>query len=123
MRRSGFVTAGNGKLFHPDACQAVGDKTFTHKNGDDPRGYSLPYFAEANVTQEQWGTIPGPNDPVFNGTMGLSWAESPLTDEEETDGMLATNGVERLAQFAREGVGKVPTGSWPSLTRILTSRA
>jgi iduronate 2-sulfatase len=38
--------------------------------------------------------------------MGLSFFESPLSDEEETDGMLATNTVERLANFSKEGIGK-----------------
>ena len=42
----------------------------------------------------------------FNGTQGASFLESPLTDEEETDGMLATNAVERFANFSRDGIGK-----------------
>ena len=29
-------------------------------------------------SEEQFGTIPGPFFPVFNGTMGLSWMRSPL---------------------------------------------
>jgi hypothetical protein len=37
---------------------------------------------------------------------GLSFFESPLRDEEETDGMLATNTIERLANFSRDGIGK-----------------
>ena len=64
------------------------------------------YGVEANRTQEQWGTIPGPNDAVFNHTMGLSLLESPLTDDETTDGMLATNTIERLANLSRDGIGK-----------------
>jgi arylsulfatase A-like enzyme len=105
MRRHGFTTAGNGKLFHPDACKHFG---FSHAAGDDPRAWSYRYAygVEANVTQEQWGTIPGPHDQVFNGTMGLSFFESPLRDEEETDGILATNTVERLANFSKEEIGK-----------------
>jgi hypothetical protein len=31
---------------------------------------------------------------------------SPLTDEEQTDGQLATNTVQRLANFSRDGIGK-----------------
>lgn len=104
MRQHGYTTAGNGKLFHPDACRNFG---FAHSSGDDPRASSyFTYFAEANVTQEQWGAIPGPRDPVFNRTMGLSWMESPLEDEEETDGILATNAVQRFANFSRDGIGK-----------------
>lgn len=70
------MTAGNGKIFHPDACQRY--KNFGHDVGDDPRAWSYGrYSSEANVTQEQWGTIPGPHDPVFNGTMGLSFNGEP----------------------------------------------
>ena len=71
------------------------------------------YYAEANVTQEQWGTIPGPKDAVFNHTMGLSLLESTLTDEEQTDGMITTNAMERLRNFSRDGT--VP------LQRIITT--
>lgn len=52
------------------------------------------------------GTIPGPHDPVFNRTMGLSFMESSLTDEEQTDGILAADTVQRLANFSRDGIGK-----------------
>jgi iduronate 2-sulfatase len=38
--------------------------------------------------------------------MGLSFFESPLADEEETDGMLATDTVERLANFSVASIGK-----------------
>jgi len=106
MKQHGYITAGNGKLFHPDACRGAGDGSFTHDNGDDPRGYSVPYHVEANYSQMEWGTIPGPTDPVWNHTMGRSWMISDLTDEQQTDGMLATNGVETLARFASEGIGK-----------------
>jgi hypothetical protein len=110
LNQQGFTTAGAGKLFHPDACKEL---HFSHVTGDDPRAWSYragganPYTVEANVTQEQWGTIPGPHDPVFNGTMGLSFMHSNLTDEEETDGMLATDTVQRLANFSRDGIGTV----------------
>jgi len=109
FRQNGYTTAGNGKLFHPDACGGMtpwSNFGFKHSQGDDPRAWSEPYYAEANRTQEQWGSIPGPHDPVFNGTAGLSFMESPLSDEEETDGILATNAVERFANFSRDGVGK-----------------
>ena len=56
--------------------------------------------------QEQYGTIPGPLDPVFNSSMGPSWMESPLPDDATTDGMLATDAVERLRKLAKAGVGK-----------------
>ena len=90
FRDNGFVTAGNGKLYHPDACahyKTSAGQPFSHSFGDDPRAWNYgEYGVEANVSQEQWGSIPGPRDPKYNGTMGLSFFESPLSDEEETDG-------------------------------------
>lgn len=77
FRKNGYVTAGNGKLFHPDACSQYsnGAGHFSHSSGDDPRAWSYGrYGVEANVSQEQWGSIPGPHDPVFNKTMGVDRA-------------------------------------------------
>eukprot|EP00656_Telonema_subtile_P005812 TRINITY_DN12657_c0_g2_i1.p1 TRINITY_DN12657_c0_g2~~TRINITY_DN12657_c0_g2_i1.p1 ORF type:complete len:545 (+),score=98.27 TRINITY_DN12657_c0_g2_i1:172-1806(+) len=106
MRTHGYVTAGTGKVFHPDACAKY--PNFTHALGDDPRGWAYgEYTVEANVTQEQWGSIPGPHDAVFGGNMGLSYMESPLSDEEQTDGILATAAITRLANFSRDGIGCV----------------
>eukprot|EP00658_Telonema_sp_P-2_P025178 TRINITY_DN20138_c0_g1_i1.p1 TRINITY_DN20138_c0_g1~~TRINITY_DN20138_c0_g1_i1.p1 ORF type:complete len:541 (-),score=105.76 TRINITY_DN20138_c0_g1_i1:398-2020(-) len=102
-QEGGYSTEGNGKLFHPDACAGFG---FVHADGDDPRGWAAGYTVEANTTQEQWGTIPGPHDPVFNRTMGVSWMESPLPDESTTDGILATDAIERLANLSSSGIGK-----------------
>ena len=110
-QKGGYTTMGNGKLFHPDACALY--PGFTHENGDDPRAFSDGYTVEANNTQEQWGTIPGPHDACFNHTMGVSWMESPLMDTETTDGILATDGVARLAALSKAGVGKPGTGKGP----------
>jgi iduronate 2-sulfatase len=105
FRQHGYTTAGVGKIFHPDACYVY--PAFRHTNGDDPRAWSYyDYGVEANNTQEQWGGIPGPHDPIYNGTMGLSFFESPLSDEQQTDGMLATNAVLRFRNFSRDGIGK-----------------
>jgi hypothetical protein len=103
FRRHGYVTAGGGKLFHPDACSRF---DFPHAVGDDPRAWTLPYYSEANNTQIQWGSIPGPHDPIYGGDMGRSFLESPLADEDETDGMIATDAVNRLANFSGDGIGK-----------------
>jgi iduronate 2-sulfatase/deleted-in-malignant-brain-tumors protein 1 len=79
----------------------------THAMGDDKRAWSyFDYGIEANVTQEQYGTIPGPGDPIFNGTKGLSFLESPLSDDEQTDGMLAAYAIDRFKNFSRDGIGK-----------------
>ena len=94
------MTAGNGKLFHPDACfqNYPKDQQFSHANGDDPRAWSLPYGVEADGMQEQFGCV-GTN-------CSLSFFASPIADELQTDGMLATHTVERLANFSRDGIGK-----------------
>ena len=42
---------------------------------------------------------------VFNHTMGLSFDESPWEDEQQTDGMLATNAISRLEAFKASGIG------------------
>jgi iduronate 2-sulfatase len=118
----GFITAGNGKIFHPDACTTLHiphfSENFSHMLGDDPRAWNHgSYGVEGQLrepfdnatdqnSEEQFGTIPGPGTAYFNGGLGLSWMRSPLTDEEQTDGQLATNTVQRLANFSRDGIGK-----------------
>lgn len=86
--------------------------------GDDPRAWNHGSYgvegelttpfdnATAQNSEEQWGSIPAPGTAYFNGGAGLSWMRSPLTDEEQTDGQLATNTVQRLANFSRDGIGK-----------------
>lgn len=62
-------------------------------------------------TTLKWSGAPSPgHDPVFNGTQGLSYLESPLPDEEQTDGLLATNAVQKLANFSERGVGAAGAG-------------
>jgi hypothetical protein len=126
MRLTGALsqTAGNGKIFHPDACTVMRKKTasfgenVSHTVGDDPRAWNYGSYgvegkltapfdnATSQMSEEQWGTIPGPRSGYFNGGQGLSWMKSPLSDEQQTDGQLATNTVDRLANFSRQGIGK-----------------
>ena len=66
FRQNGYVTAGAGKVFHPDACNGMMPRHhagFSHKEGDDPRAWSNGYAVEANFSQEQWGSIPGNPKP------------------------------------------------------------
>ena len=115
--QNGYITSGTGKVFHPDACAPrmghllYGD-TFTHATGDDPRAWNHgKYGFEGNLTapfdnatnqfsEEQWGTIPGPQTGYWNGTQGLDWMRSPLPDEQQTDGQIATDTVKRLVNFS-----------------------
>jgi len=43
LRQQGYVTAGNGKIFHPDACSKYSG--FSHTLGDDPRAWSYDTYA------------------------------------------------------------------------------
>ena len=45
--------------------------------------------------------------------MGPDWVMSPLSDEQQTDGQLATNTIQRLANFSRDGIGRDDTNSKP----------
>jgi hypothetical protein len=132
----GYVTAGNGKIFHPDACTLLHKPDygphFSHRNGDDGRAWNYDrYGVEGHLrqpfsnfttafSQEQWGTIPGPDMAVFSNTrggsrdgQGLDWMRSPLSDEEQTDGQIATHTIERLANFSRDGIGSKDGSSKP----------
>lgn len=119
--RHGFVTAGVGKIFHPDACSRMHQPDylrFSHRLGDDFRAWNHgEYGVEGRLqkpfdrlieqnSEEQFGTIPGPMFPEFNHTIGLSWMKSPLRDDQQTDGQIATNAVERLGNFSAAGIGK-----------------
>lgn len=134
--RHGYVTAGVGKIFHPAGCTYVHSTQphgtygadFSHVVGDDYRAwnyglygvegrattdphYPLPLEA-AQTSEEQFGSIPGPWFAVFNFSQGLSWMRSPLADEDLPDGQIATNAVERFANFSRDGVG-ITAGAAP----------
>ena len=108
LRQQGFVTAGAGKLFHPDACNGGGGghpdpmmPEFSHARGDDPRAWTYAYFHETDREQEQFGCVASNQCSCH-----ASFCESPLADEEEADGILATNTVERLRNFSAAGIGK-----------------
>jgi iduronate 2-sulfatase/deleted-in-malignant-brain-tumors protein 1 len=121
---NGFVTSGTGKIFHPDGCTKMRGpfrsfgKDFAHTVGDDYRAWNDGAYGEEGrlqkpfdgfidqFSEEQFGTIPGPNMATFNHTWGPSWMRSPLSDEEQTDGQLATDTIERLAKFSTAGIGK-----------------
>jgi iduronate 2-sulfatase len=125
--QNGHVTSGNGKLFHPDACTLLRGiepsfgPDFAHLVGDDARAWNhgdygvegmlqQPFDNATNqFSEEQWGTIPGPREAIFANwthTQGPDWMRSPLSDEEQTDGQLATDTVNRIANFSDAGIGK-----------------
>ena len=91
---------------------------FAHSVGDDFRSWNYgQYGVEGQLqepfdppteqfSEEQFGTIPGPKFPQFNGTQGPSWMMSPLSDEEQTDGQIATDTLHRLGNLSAAGIGK-----------------
>ena len=122
LAQQGYVTSGTGKIFHPDACTRMHQPDFgaefAHANGDDKRAWNHgTYGVEGRLekpfdgpveqnSEEQFGSIPGPLWPVNNFTTGPSWSRSPLTDEEQTDGQLATDALARLNAFKAKNIGK-----------------
>lgn len=108
LRQHGVFTSGMSKIFHPDACgegnvDAHCGALETHADGDDTNAWSEPYFVEPEC--EQWGTVPCPKTPANNGTMGVSWMESPLTDDQQTDGQVAAHAVKTINEWAQRGIG------------------
>ena len=64
------------------------------------------YFGHNYIGHDNTGhNYIGPYDAVFNRTMGFSFMESDLTDDEQTDGMLAADAVKRLQEFEAHGFG------------------
>ena len=118
--QNGFLTSGNGKIYHPDSCGRL-KKDFAHVNGDDYRAWNYGSYGVEGMLQEpfdnftsqfseeEFGTIPGPlmtEYKSWNEPWGPDWMRSPLSDEEQTDGQLATDAIERLGNFSSEGIGK-----------------
>lgn len=123
LARHGFVTSGTGKIYHPDACtnmhqpHSYGHK-FAHAVGDDFRAWNHGTYGvegrlekpERNVierySEEQFGSIPGPFFTEFKGTTGDSWLPvQNITDEQEVDGLLATDAISRLQDFSQNSIG------------------
>ena len=99
FREEGYITAGSGKLFHPDAC----GQADPHSVGDDRTAWSMPYFPEPECVQ--WGSVPCPKTAYWNDTMGDSVFVSDLDDDQLTDGQLATHAQALLGNFSKQGVG------------------
>lgn len=113
FKESGYITAGAGKLFHPDGCNMSPStnngnwvmhppelyygqmSNFSHTQGDDPAAWSLPYFPQSDTTTGdeadcvQFGVVPCPcidfphQCKDPHGTMGLS--SDPQQDKTDLE--------------------------------------
>jgi iduronate 2-sulfatase len=99
FREHGWVTAGGGKVFHPDTCDGAA-------LGEDRFAWSLPYF---HAPCFQWGSLPcrgTESDPQHGKGCGVpSWiANETATDGEVPDGMITDNAVMQLKHLAASGL-------------------
>ena len=94
FRRDGYRATRIGKIYHYAVPRHIG--TSGH---DDPDSWDFTYNprgrdkAEEHITQT---LLPG----KFGGT--LSWLAADGTDEEQTDGIAATQAVRLLEEYARD---------------------
>eukprot|EP01049_Picozoa_sp_SAG25_P017505 SAG25_NODE_4560_length_790_cov_0.767004_1_plen_236_part_00 len=146
FREAGYITAGGGKLFHPDGCNMAPDgaggneymhpapmwwppvgnvSNFTHLEGDDPKAWSLPYFPKVDTivgndsSCVQFGVEPCPGPGVHDPS---SMPMPHTTDEEHPDGRIATWAATTIGDFGRRGTGARGAGQRffvPSLTNII----
>lgn len=93
FRSNGYLATRVGKIYHYNVPKHIG--TSGH---DDPYSWNVtfnPRGRDVDDESEIFSLIPG----SFGGT--LSWLAADGTDEEQTDGMAATQTVELLNKYAK----------------------
>lgn len=102
FRSNGWFTARVGKIFHYDVPKGIGTDGL-----DDPASWSQVVNPKGrDVADEKLITNPTPARPV---SAALSWHAAEGSDEEQTDGMIATEAIKLMKQHRGEpfflGVG------------------
>ncbi|MGV3483739.1 MAG: sulfatase [Planctomycetaceae bacterium] len=100
FRQRGWFTARIGKLYHYDVPRGIGTDGL-----DDPTSWDQVSNPKGrDVTDEASITNPTPEKPI---SAALSWLEAEGTDEQQTDGQIASEAV----RFLEQSVG--PEGKQP----------
>jgi uncharacterized sulfatase len=102
FRQSGWFTARVGKIYHYDVPNGIGTDGL-----DDKASWQLVVNPTGrDVTDQKLITNPTPQKPV---SAALSWLAADGSDEEQTDGMIATEAIQLLEKHREEpfflGVG------------------
>lgn len=90
--RHGALSARSGKLYHYAVPKEIGTGGF-----DDPQSWDItinPRGIDREVHSKIFSLVPG----KFGGT--LSWLSIESSDEEHTDGMVASESIKLLERFA-----------------------
>ncbi len=102
FRSNGWFTARVGKIFHYDVPKGIG----TDGLDDAPSWAQVVNPKGRDVADEKLITNPTPEKPV---SAALSWLAADGSDEDQTDGMIATEAIQLMEQRRGEafflGVG------------------
>lgn len=93
FKQHGAFSARVGKLYHYGVPEEIGTGGL-----DDPQSWSMavnPRGLDREIHGQIFSLVPG----HFGGT--LSWLAAPGTDEEHTDGMVASESIKLLERFAK----------------------
>lgn len=102
FRQNGYTVARVGKLYHYDVPRGIGTSGL-----DDPASWSHVVNPKGrDVLDEALITNPTPHKAV---SAAMCWLEADGTDQEQTDGMIATQAIELMKAYQQQsfflGVG------------------